>query len=264
MGSLSNFAELELLDHGFMRGSYSSPPLYAALSTADPTDDASGMAEPGGGSYARVSTAAGDWNAAASRETTNANAITFPQATGSWGTITHWALYDAATNGNMLVHGALAAPQAITTNDTFQIAAGDMSISFDAGGVSDDHSGVLLDHLFDKATYTMPSNLYVSLSTADPTDDASGDAPPGGYDYARVSTASGDWEDAASGATQNANAVTFPAANGGDWGTITHFAIWDAATVGNLLYYAALDASKAVNDGNTAKFLAGALDVTLT
>ena len=50
--------------------------------------------------YARVSTAGADWNTATDADpsvVTNANAIEFPTASGSWGTVTHFALYDAAT-----------------------------------------------------------------------------------------------------------------------------------------------------------------------
>jgi hypothetical protein len=52
-----------------------------------------------------------------------------------------------------------------------------------------------------------------------------------------------------------------PTAN---WGTVTHFGIFDALTAGNLLFWAALTASKVVNSGDAApKFLAGALTITL-
>ncbi|RKY08024.1 MAG: hypothetical protein DRP56_04780, partial [Planctomycetota bacterium] len=104
-GSISDYLENELLDHVFGNGTYTVPSIYIALSTADPTDDASGLAEPSGNGYARV--AHSSWNTAASRAIDNNGTITFPQATGSWGTITHYAIFDAATAGNMLAHGSL-------------------------------------------------------------------------------------------------------------------------------------------------------------
>jgi hypothetical protein len=131
MGSFGNFWENEILDHIFNKGSYTAPTIYVALSTADPTDDASGIAEPSGNGYARVQTAAGDWNAAVSGLIDNANAITFPTATGSWGTLTHFALYDAASGGNMLAHGSLGSSQAITTDQIPRFAAGDLDVSLD-------------------------------------------------------------------------------------------------------------------------------------
>lgn len=131
MGSFANYLELKLLDHIVGKTSYSIPTVHIGLSTADPTDDASGLAEPSSGSYARVSTAGGDWNAAASGAIDNANEITFPEATGSWGTITHFALFDAASAGNMIAHGALASSKAISSGDTASFAAGTLDITLD-------------------------------------------------------------------------------------------------------------------------------------
>jgi hypothetical protein len=131
MGSFGNYLETEILDHIFGKGAYTPPTIYIALSTADPTDDASGMAEPSGNGYARDETEAADWDAASGGALDNANAIEFPQATGSWGTITHFALYDAATLGNMLAHGALTASKAIGSGDTARFAAGDLDVSLD-------------------------------------------------------------------------------------------------------------------------------------
>jgi len=55
--------------------------------------------------------------------------ITFPTASGSWGTITHFALFDALTTGNMLMSGALTASQAITTNQIARFAIGALDIT---------------------------------------------------------------------------------------------------------------------------------------
>ena len=65
------------------------------------------------------------------------------------------------------------------------------------------------------------------------------------------------------GVTSNAADITFPTATA-DWGTVTHVALMDAATTGNVLMYSALDASKVVNSGDTFKINAGDLDVTVT
>jgi hypothetical protein len=131
IGSFSNFWELEILDHIFGKGAYTpATNIFIALSTADPTDSGSGIAEPGS-NYARKSTAPADWDAAASGALDNANAITFVEATGSWGTITHFALFDHLTAGNMLAHGALGTPQTIESGGTASFAAGDLDVSLD-------------------------------------------------------------------------------------------------------------------------------------
>lgn len=128
-GSFSDYLEDKILDHIVGKTSFTMPTAYVAASTADPTDDASGIAEPSGDGYARVTTSGATWNASSGGATSNAAAISFPTATGDWGTITHFALYDAATNGNMLAHGDLDTEQAISTNQILRFAAGDLDIT---------------------------------------------------------------------------------------------------------------------------------------
>ena len=131
MGSFTDYWENEILDHIFSKGSYTPPAICVGLSTADPLDDASGLAEPSGNGYTRVQTSASHWNAASGGSLDNASDITFDQATGSWGTITHFVLFDAATGGNMLAHGALSQSRAIEGSDTAIFEAGDLDISLD-------------------------------------------------------------------------------------------------------------------------------------
>lgn len=131
MGGFGNYWENEILDHIFGKGSYAPPTIHVGLSTADPTDDGSGLAEPSGSGYARVSTSSSDWNTASGGKTANANDITFPEATGSWSTITHFALFDAASGGNMLAHGSLSASKVISNGDTAKFVAGDLDVTLD-------------------------------------------------------------------------------------------------------------------------------------
>lgn len=131
MGSFADYWENEILDHLFGKGNYTPPTIYVGLSTADPTDDATGLAEPSGNAYARVATSGANWNAASSGTIDNANDITFPEASGSWGTLTHFALFDAASGGNMLAHGSLSVSKSISSGDTAKFAAGDLDVSLD-------------------------------------------------------------------------------------------------------------------------------------
>lgn len=80
--------------------------------------------------------------------------------------------------------------------------------------------------------------------------------------YARKVTAGADWDAAASGTLSNATELAFPAATGGS-ATATHFALVDAATVGNLLCYGVLTTALPIVSGVTPKFAIGALDVNL-
>lgn len=117
----------------------------------------------------------------------------------------------------------------------------------------------VLDHLTGKATFAAVTSR-VGLFTAAPSDSGGGTEVSGGS-YARVTTAAGDWNSAASGSTSNANSITFPTASG-SWGTVTHFGLFDAASGGNLLRWAALTTSKTVGSGDTPSFAAGALVFT--
>lgn len=135
-GSLSNYAELKILDHIVGKTSFTMPTAYIALCTSDPTDSGTGASMnevADANSYARVSTAAGDWNAAASGAIDNANSIEFPEASGSWGTATHFAIMDGGTHGagNMLAHGDLTVSKAVSDGDIVTFAAGDLSATLD-------------------------------------------------------------------------------------------------------------------------------------
>ena len=126
--SYSDYLEGKLLDHLFDIASYTAPSTYVGLSTADPTDDASGLAEPSSGAYARVEVTA--WSRSGN-EVDNDSDITFPTATGSWGTITHGCLFDASTSGNLLVSFALDASKAVASGDTVKFAAGQFNVTLD-------------------------------------------------------------------------------------------------------------------------------------
>lgn len=135
-GSFSDYLENKVLDHLFGGASYSQlGDVYVALSTTTPVDAGTNFTEPSGGSYARaqIQNESGDaeWAAAASGSKANAVAVAFPQATGDWGTITHFGIYDASSDGNLLVWGELTTPATVTTSDTLTFAIGDLVITLD-------------------------------------------------------------------------------------------------------------------------------------
>ena len=131
MAALSNYLESALINHILRNTPYTSPgtSIYIALYTSNPTDADSGS-EPSGNNYARVQVTA--WDAPSTPGVTqNTNVITFPTASGSWGTITHVGIRDASSGGNLLFHGALAESKAIGTNDVFQFPAGSLDVTMD-------------------------------------------------------------------------------------------------------------------------------------
>jgi len=122
--SFSNYLETNLLDQIVGKTDFTMPTAYVALFVGDPLDTGAGGAEVSGSNYARVTTAGADWNAAATGSISNAEDITFPQASGSWGTIDYFAIYDAATTGNLLASGALDSSKAVGNGDTPKFAGG--------------------------------------------------------------------------------------------------------------------------------------------
>lgn len=140
MAGFSDYTELALLNHLFGDPAFTAPTnVFVALSTTAPADDGTNVTEPAAGAYARVSTAAADWDAAtgtAPVSKSNGSVITFPAATASWGTITHFALYDASTGGNMLASGALTTSKLVDNGDTASFAAGALTLELgDPGDV---------------------------------------------------------------------------------------------------------------------------------
>lgn len=125
--------------NGIMGDADYTPPAnwFVALSTTTPTEAGTNFTEPVGNAYARVSTADADWAAAtgtAPVTKANANAITFPTASGSWGTVTHFGLFDASTAGNLRMWGALGTSKAIAASDTASFAAGALVIKLGKEG----------------------------------------------------------------------------------------------------------------------------------
>lgn len=132
-------------------------------------------------------------------------------------------------------------------------------------GKSNYLEGQLLNLIFRTQTAWKPTSVYVALLTAAPTDAGGGTEVTGG-NYARVQVTQADANWTAPAGTprsiNNVNAITFPAPNA-NWGVVTHFAIYDASTSGNLLYWAPLTTQKTINNGDSApSFTASSLVIT--
>lgn len=118
----------------------------------------------------------------------------------------------------------------------------------------------LLDHAFKGSAFTQPANIHVGLFTSAPSDSGGG-TEVSGNGYARQ--VHNTWGAAGGGSKTNSGDVFFNVATGGGWGTVTHFAIFDAATSGNMLAWGALTVPKAINDGDQARFVSGAVTISL-
>lgn len=125
------------------------------------------------------------------------------------------------------------------------------------------------------AAGTGPTNLYFALLTAAPSDTGGGTEVSGNA-YARVTYAStlANWAGTQSagsttassgtgGTTSNNAAITFPTPTPSGWGTVTHVAIYDASTAGNLVAWVALATSKVINASDVVQFAAASLTFQL-
>ena len=124
--SFTNFLETEILDHVFAGAAYTAPGTkYLALFTAIADGEAGSVTELSGSAYARQTVAF----TTSGNTTSNNAAVEFPTATGSWGTVTHVGVYDAASSGNLMAYATLSASKAIDTGDVFRIPSGDLDIT---------------------------------------------------------------------------------------------------------------------------------------
>lgn len=129
MAGFSNYLETEILDHVFAGNAYTAPTtLYLALHTADPAEDGSGTeVSTSGTAYARQTVA---FTVSGDTATTSA-AVEYSTATANFGTVSHVAVWDASTAGNMLAFAALTSSKTIETGDVFRVPAGDLDITLD-------------------------------------------------------------------------------------------------------------------------------------
>jgi hypothetical protein len=128
MAEMSNYLENALINATLRNTSYTSPAaVYVGLYTDDPGEGNTGT-EVSGGSYARTSVTFG---APSNGVSTNSAAVTFPTATGTWGTVTHIGILDASTSGNLLYHTPLDSSKSIASGDVFTISSGNLSVTLE-------------------------------------------------------------------------------------------------------------------------------------
>lgn len=134
MAGFTNSIENAILNHVFGKTTYNAPnTLYVGLSTSDPGETGSLAGEPSGKGYARVAISNNITTFPNAYDGTKSNGITitFPEATGSWGLLTHAFIADAATAGNIIAYGQLLTPKTIESGDVFYFDVGDLVITLD-------------------------------------------------------------------------------------------------------------------------------------
>lgn len=257
MGSFSDYLENKVLNHVLGVSAFTPPTtVYVGLSTADPTDSGGGLAEPSGFNYARKSLA---FAAAANRAVSQNAIVTFNQASGAWGTASHWGVFDSLAGGNMLAYGALTVNKSIVNGNTPSIASGQVTISFNTGAIFTTFANQVLDWVF--RGQSLPAiTVNVGLSSTTPNDSGNVTEPASGG-YARKTHTS--WSTATAGSIQNTGAVTFDAATG-SWGSpITYAVIFSNSVGGAALMWGDVE-DQTVDVGDTVEFQNNAITITLT
>jgi hypothetical protein len=123
----------------------------------------------------------------------------------------------------------------------------------------------ILDGVLGGSAFSLPSNVYVALSTvawsASSTGSSMTEVATGSYSRVAVTNNSTNWPTASGGSKSNGTIFTFPTASAG-WGTILSVYIVDASSAGNVLYGADLTSSRTIASGDTASFAGSAIVVT--
>lgn len=257
MGSFSDYLENKVLDHIYGTSVFTPPAtVYMGLSTADPTDSGAGMAEPTGNNYARKAI---PFAAAANRSIAQNAIVTFNQASGAWGTASHWGVFDQLAGGNMLAYGALTVNKTIVNGNTPSIASGQVVISFNTGAIFTSFANQVLDWIY--RGQALPAiTVNVGLTSTIPNDSGNVTEPStGGY----VRKAQASWTASSGGSIQNSGATTFDAATG-SWGAaIVNAVIFNNSTGGIPLMWGDIE-DQTVDIGDTVEFQNHAITITLT
>jgi 2-keto-4-pentenoate hydratase len=122
--TISDYAELKILDAVFNNLSFVVAQPYIKLHTADPGE--AGTTAPAGNTTRQSAS----FGAAAAGAVANDVAITWTSVSTSE-TYSHVSVWDASSAGNCLWTGPLTTPKAVTAGDTFTIAIGQLTVALD-------------------------------------------------------------------------------------------------------------------------------------
>ena len=269
MGSFTDYTENKWLNHTLEGTTFTVPTVVAlAFHTGDPTDVGTANECANANNYARKSCKASFATGAATKIISNDADIVMNQASGSWGTVTYWSLWDSATYGagNCLATGSFSAGKAIAANQTPKVLIGEIDISIPASnGMTTYLANEMLDHTFKSGDggFAQPT-IYMALGNDGGVFADTGvwtyEISTSGTAYARIATA---WTVTGSAATNN-GALTFAIATA-SFGNVSQYALADGDTegAGNMLLYGdwtgvAIAADDQVNIPD------GDLDITLS
>jgi hypothetical protein len=264
MSALSDYLENKLADHGVGTTTYTpAATLTVKLYTAAPSDTGGGT-EVTGGNYAAVALTNNTTNfpecvVGDTAIKSNGTVIQFPQASASWGTVTHWAIYAGA---DMLAWGPVAPTNVVSSGDAPKFAIGSLTIQLLnslAGGFSASVRRKLLDLAFGGVVYAKPVAVYAGVGTS-----ISGENPTewddSGYNRAAVAFTAAS-AGAAVSSTSGGPVLASSVNAGGD--TLTHYGLWDDLASGSLIASGPLSTPRSPAALDTLRFNTGAIVLTM-
>lgn len=253
MAALTTYARNKMLDLTLQATAYTSPAnVYLSAMTV------AGNAAGGGtevGTRQAVTFAA----AASGAIATNTTVTWSPLDAAAAHTVVGWTVWDASTTGNMLAFHTLASSVTVNAGRPCSFASGNVTVTSDGVAMKDYLANKWLDHLLRHVAYTAPAAPYLGLYRVTPTRSAAGTEETDSA-YSRLSC---PFNAAASGSTSTTNLESWAPLLADADETETGWAISDAATVGNQLFFGAWSPSQALVAGDTVKLDAGTLTLAV-
>lgn len=219
--------------------------VYVALFLSDPTESGIAGTEADYTGYTRqVLELSTPTIAGTTVSCQNTTQITFPTPNSNVGTVTHAAIMDAQTAGNMLIYKQLDNPIVLTTEVSPRFAVGDITLSMAGGNIIPTFKQTILNYL--RGQNINGFNTYLALYNGDPT--ASG-AELAGTGYARLELVFDAPSEQTSGQMRMVNSNNAQSNAAQSWGAWSHSVIMDAATGGNRVWYMANQATYNMKNG---------------
>jgi len=204
------------------------------MAGGNPGNDGSGLNEPGD-TYTRQLVS---YSPASSRRATQAITVEYPLSAAAWGWVTHWAVTDAETGGNILASGRFAHASQIEQNLKVKIL--DESPTWiqingtsTGAGITDYAANALLNLIFRGASFSIAGLQMALLSeTADDTAEQIGadcsEISGTGYSRVSVNPAGGSapaFSAAAARQVSNADVISWGQPGADDWSQLTAAAL---------------------------------------
>jgi hypothetical protein len=267
---MSDYLEEKLIKHMLKGISYISPTwaVYFALYTSNPGERGIDGTE--------VNTSNTGYNrmnasfTVADGVATLSDDISFPIATASWGTITHFALRDDYTGGNLLFYGALSNSLSISTQETLIISASGLRISLNGtqdGGWGQGTATDVLNFVLNGYSYPTPgTSIYLalgrSLITTATYNFSSWLEIPQAAGYSRKLIGN-DWNYISEGTVFNLNNIVFTENATVNWGNIANCALFNSSSAGEAVFWGTIGTPRNILTGDGLIFPSNSIRVSI-